>query len=73
MIAINLVISFLWRSTIAWQAHVGGLLAGALIAAAYAYAPRKNQQLIQLGATVLIGVAIAIAVLARTHQLTSGV
>lgn len=71
VIAINLVISFVWRGTIAWQAHIGGLLAGALITAAFAYAPRKNQQLVQLGATILIGVAIAIAVIARTHQLTS--
>jgi membrane associated rhomboid family serine protease len=71
VIAINLVISFVWRGTIAWQAHIGGLLAGALITAAYIYAPRKNQQIIQLGATILIGVAIAIAVIARTHQLTS--
>lgn len=72
VIAINLVISFVWRGTIAWQAHIGGLLAGALITAAYVYAPRKNQQRIQLGATILIGVAIAIAIIARTHQLTSG-
>jgi len=71
LIAINLVISFVWRGTIAWQAHIGGLLAGALITAAYAYAPRKNQTLVQATATVvMLGLAI-VAVLLRTHQLTS--
>jgi membrane associated rhomboid family serine protease len=69
IIVINLVISFVWRGTIAWQAHIGGLLAGLLITAAYVYAPRKNQTLIQAAATVvLVGVAI-VAVVLRTHQL----
>ena len=38
LIVINLVISFAF-SGIAWQAHVGGLVAGAALTAAYAYAP----------------------------------
>jgi membrane associated rhomboid family serine protease len=70
LIVINLVISFVWRGTIAWQAHIGGLLAGALITAAYVYTPRKNQTLVQVAATVLVlGLAI-VAVVLRTHQLT---
>lgn len=69
LIVINLVLSFVFRNTIAWQAHVGGLLAGALITAAYAYAPRKNRTLIQVGATVVVVAAIVVAVLIRTHQL----
>ena len=71
LIVINLVISFVWRGTIAWQAHIGGLLAGALITAAYVYAPRKNRTAIQVAATVVVAVLIAAAVLIRTHQLTS--
>jgi membrane associated rhomboid family serine protease len=71
LIVINLVISFVWRGTIAWQAHVGGLLAGLLITAAYAYAPRKNQALVQIAATVVIVAVAIIAVVLRTHQLTS--
>lgn len=70
LIGINLVLSLVWRSTIAWQAHVGGLLAGALITAAYAYAPPKNKVLFQVGATVLIVAFAVVAVLIRTHQLT---
>jgi len=69
VIAINLVFSFVWRSSIAWQAHVGGLLAGALITAAYAYAPRKNQSTYQAAATLAVVAAIVIAVVLRTHQL----
>jgi len=72
VIVINLVISFVWRGTIAWQAHIGGLLAGALLTAAYAYAPRKNRTLIQVGATVLVVALIIVATAIRTHQLTSG-
>ena len=70
VIVINLVLSFVWRSSIAWQAHVGGLLAGALITAAYAYAPKKNQAMYQAGATAAIVAVIVIAVILRTHQLT---
>jgi membrane associated rhomboid family serine protease len=69
LIVINLVISFVWRSTIAWQAHIGGLLAGALITAAYAYAPRKNQAAVQLAATVAVLALAILAVVVRTHQL----
>src|ERR1022692_4614117 len=45
LIALNLVISFAFSSAIAWQAHVGGLIAGSLIAVAYAYAPRNQRML----------------------------
>lgn len=72
LILINLVISFVWRSTIAWQAHIGGLLAGALITAAYAYAPRKNRTLIQAAATVGMVALVIVTVAIRTHQLKTG-
>ena len=71
LIAINLVISFVWHA-IAWQAHIGGLLTGALLPAAYAYAPRRNRAAFQIGATVLVVVIIAIAVAVRNTQITSG-
>ena len=61
LIVINLVISFAF-SGIAWQAHVGGLVAGAALTAAYAYAPRQNRALIQVGATVVIVAMLVIAV-----------
>ena len=65
---LNLGISFA-VPYIAWQAHVGGLVAGALIAAAYVYAPRTNRAAIQVAATVGVLVLIAVGVLVRNHQL----
>lgn len=68
LIVLNLGISFA-VPYIAWQAHVGGLVAGALIAAAYVYAPRTNRAAIQVAATVGVLVLIAVGVLVRNHQL----
>ena len=42
LIVINLALGFSVPQ-IAWQAHVGGLIAGGLLTAAYAYAPRRNR------------------------------
>jgi membrane associated rhomboid family serine protease len=73
LIVLNLVISFAVPG-IAWQAHVGGLVAGAVLTAAYAYAPRQRPQaraLVQAGATVAIIVVLAVAVLVRDHQLAA--
>jgi membrane associated rhomboid family serine protease len=69
VIVLNLAISFYARDVIAWQAHVGGLIAGGLLTAAFAYAPRKNRTLIQVAATVTMLVIIAVGVLIRNHQL----
>jgi membrane associated rhomboid family serine protease len=69
LIGFNLVISFVFRGTIAWQAHVGGLLTGLLITAAYVYAPRKNRTALQIAATVAVLAVAIVAVMLRTHQL----
>jgi membrane associated rhomboid family serine protease len=69
LIVINLAFSFIYRNTIAWQDHVGGLIVGALITAAYAYAPRKNRLAIQVAATVAVVVILAVAVVIRNGQL----
>lgn len=70
LIVINLAFSFIYRSTIAWQDHVGGLVVGALITAAYAYAPRKSRLVVHVGATAAIIAVLAVAVVIRTGQLT---
>ncbi len=72
LIAINLALSFFFHSVIAWQDHIGGLLTGALLTAAYVYAPRKNRTVIQVAATVAVVALIAVAVAVRNGQLTSG-
>jgi membrane associated rhomboid family serine protease len=70
IIVLNLVLGFTVHG-IAWQAHVGGILAGGLLTAAYAYAPKANRALIQGGATVLIVAILALAVVLRNHQLAA--
>jgi membrane associated rhomboid family serine protease len=68
LIVLNLGISFA-VPYIAWQAHVGGLIAGGLLTAAYAYAPRKGRAAIQVGSTVVMVALIIAGVLIRNHQL----
>lgn len=70
LIVINLAITFTIPN-IAWQAHVGGLVTGGVLTAAYAYAPRRNRALIQAAATVAVVAALAIAVVARDAQLAA--
>lgn len=72
LIVINLVISFAIPD-IAWQDHVGGLITGGLLTAAYAYAPRRHRALIQAGATVLIVAVLVIAVVVRNHQIVTSI
>lgn len=68
LIVLNLGLSF-FVPEIAWQAHVGGLVAGGLLTAAYAWAPRKNRTAIQVAATVGMLAILAAAVLIRNDQL----
>jgi membrane associated rhomboid family serine protease len=70
LIVLNLVITFFFRSSIAWQDHLGGLAAGSALAAAYAYAPRANRTLIQVAATVALLALLVFGVVVRDQQLT---
>ena len=72
LIAINLALSLFLHNIIAWQDHVGGLLTGALLTAAYAYAPRKNRAALQVLATAAVVAALVIAIVIRNGQLTGG-
>jgi membrane associated rhomboid family serine protease len=72
LIAINLALSFYWSHVIAWQDHIGGLLTGALLTAAYAYAPGRHRAVLQMLATIAVVAVLAIAVAIRTGQLTPG-
>jgi membrane associated rhomboid family serine protease len=69
VVVINFFLDLLLRSEIAWQAHVGGLLAGGLLTAAFAYAPRQRRAYLQAGATIVLVGLMALAVALRTSQL----
>jgi membrane associated rhomboid family serine protease len=68
LIVINLVLGFV-VPRIAWQDHIGGLITGAAITAAYAYAPRSRRFLVQGAATVAVLALLAIAIIVRNGQL----
>jgi membrane associated rhomboid family serine protease len=69
LIAINLVLSFVWR-IIAWQDHVGGMITGIVLSAAYAYAPRRHRVLIQALATAAVLAVLIVLTVMRNRQLT---
>lgn len=73
IIGLNLAFTFIYplftSQNISWQGHIGGLVTGALVAAAFAYAPRQQRSLVQGGATVALLVVFAGAVLWRTADL----
>ncbi|AXK33475.1 rhomboid family intramembrane serine protease [Streptomyces armeniacus] len=69
LLAINLVFTFTWED-IAWEAHIGGLVVGALIAYAMVHAPREKRTLVQYGTCgAVFAVLLAVCVL-RTLALT---
>jgi membrane associated rhomboid family serine protease len=71
LIAINLAFSLIYRSSIAWQDHIGGLVTGALVTAAFVYAPRKNRLIIQVGAALAMLAILVVATALRSHQILS--
>ncbi len=68
LLVINLVITFSVPG-ISWQGHVGGLAVGAVLAAAYAYAPAARRRLFHIGAPALTLALLAALVLMRTAEL----
>ncbi|WP_454050510.1 rhomboid family intramembrane serine protease [Cellulomonas sp. Marseille-Q8402] len=62
VLAINAVLGFV-LSGVAWQAHLGGLIVGAALGAAFAYAPRDKRLPVAVGACAGTAVLLAGAVL----------
>ncbi|MDP9884307.1 membrane associated rhomboid family serine protease [Sinomonas atrocyanea] len=68
LIVINAALGFVVPG-IAWQAHLGGLVTGALATAVIAYAPRGRSRLaVQAGGLVAVAVVLAIATLVRVSS-----
>jgi membrane associated rhomboid family serine protease len=68
-IGLNLVLTFT-ISSISWQGHLGGLIGGALLGAAMAFAPRKRRALFQWIATGLVLLVSLGLIVVRTLSLT---
>ncbi len=69
LIVINLVLTFSIPN-ISWQGHLGGLITGAAVAAAFIYAPRERRNLVQGTATIGLLVLFAALIVMRTTALT---
>ncbi len=73
VVVLNLVFTFagpaLGTGAISWQGHVGGLITGALIAAAYVYAPAQRRNAIQAAVSVAALVVFAALIAWRTNTL----
>lgn len=59
VLVVNLALGFFVQG-IAWQAHLGGMVGGLLVAAALAYAPRERRALVQWGAIALVVVLLVV-------------
>ncbi|MGD9619208.1 MAG: rhomboid family intramembrane serine protease [Mycolicibacterium sp.] len=68
-LAFTFVIPLITSQNISWQGHIGGLVTGAAIAAAYAYAPRQQRNLVQAGATAAVVVLFIALIWWRTVEL----
>lgn len=58
LLGINLVITFLPGSNIAWQAHIGGGLVGALIGVIFARTRKIRQRALQIWLLIAVGVGL---------------
>ncbi|WP_416963612.1 rhomboid family intramembrane serine protease [Streptomyces sp. Agncl-13] len=69
LLVINMIFTFGWGN-IAWQAHIGGLVAGVITGYAMVHAPRERRALIQYGTCAVVLVIVVVLTLIRTAQLS---
>lgn len=67
LLAINGVISL--QGNISWQGHLGGFVAGCILGAAFAFAPRDRKQAVQVAVFAGLWLAMIAAVVVRSGQL----
>jgi membrane associated rhomboid family serine protease len=70
LLAINFAYGFLVPN-IDWRAHLGGLVAGSLCAAAIAYAPAARRTAVQTAGIGVVALLAVVVVVVRTAALTS--
>ncbi|MGV0853775.1 rhomboid family intramembrane serine protease [Mycolicibacterium phlei] len=68
-LAVTFVIPLISSQNISWQGHLGGLFTGAVVAAAYVYAPQRSRDGVQIAATVAVVLLFAVLIGLRTAAL----
>ena len=68
-VAFTLVVPLISSQNISWQGHLGGLIAGGLVSAAFVYAPRAHRNLVQGGVVVAFLLVCAGLIWWRSHTL----
>ncbi|MET0900929.1 MAG: rhomboid family intramembrane serine protease [Mycobacterium sp.] len=68
-VAFTLVVPLISSQNISWQGHLGGLVAGGLVAAAFVYAPREHRNLVQGGVVAAFVVVFAALIWWRSQSL----
>ncbi|GAA4953486.1 hypothetical protein GCM10023238_19960 [Streptomyces heliomycini] len=70
LLVINLIFTFSPGFNIAWQAHVGGLVAGCRDRVRHGARPAERRALVQYGTCALVLAVVVLMTLLRTAQLT---
>lgn len=72
LVLINGAIGFLPGLNIAWQAHLGGLVTGALCAVVIAYAPRERRGLVHTAGLALVVAILVVALAVKAASVPAG-
>jgi len=69
VLILNLIITFSVPN-ISWQAHIGGLVTGAIVSAGFAFAPKERRNLVQAATAIALLVAFGVLFAVHTAGLT---